>query len=165
MKMKKLLTLILMIVIVVSFSAAEPARFFVVEADTNIERGRFDFWFTEPCEILYIVMLNKKIFRFTTYNEDEIVIEYWELEKEIKRNGYEISDISFMIHNHPPGNPYFTPKDKDTFRRLLHCGFAGKFLLYGVRAKWIKALIITAEKDSKKFEKTVDFDKKISDNK
>lgn len=110
------------------------------ERDTDILTESFEPWFREVVESSYIVMHDKRAVRFTSYHENEVSIEYRQIERGLKAEGYGIPDIIYIIHNHY-GNPHFSSDDKDTYQHLLRDGFKGRYLLYSKGSVWIKELI------------------------
>jgi len=88
--------------------------------------------FTEPIEIVYIIMKDGVGFKHTSRYETKIHLNIGMLErklKKIKKRNYSIKEIMIVIHNHLR-NSEFSPEDHRQYMRLKEHGFNGSFLLY-----------------------------------
>ena len=85
--------------------------------------------FTEPIEMIYIIMEDERVFHRTSHDEVEISMDTGRLEKALKKKGYEIKDIAIVIHNHLK-DCRFSSEDHKRYRRLKKYGFNGLFLVY-----------------------------------
>ena len=87
--------------------------------------------FTEPCEIVYVIMDDWTTFTFSDQDENKIDFVIGTLEKQLRtqERNYKIEDIAIIIHNHLK-DCRFSPKDYIQYRRLKKYGFQGLFLLY-----------------------------------
>ena len=85
--------------------------------------------FTEPIEIVYIIMKDGKAFNRTNHDEIKINMDAGRLEKALKKRGYEIEGIAVIIHNHLR-SCRFSSEDYKRYRRLKKYGFDGLFLVY-----------------------------------
>ena len=92
--------------------------------------------FTEPFEIVYVIMDDRTIFPFSDQDEKRVIFIVGALEKQLRtpERDYKIKDIAVIIHNHFL-RCRFSPKDHKQHRRLKHYGFKGLFLLYCHRTK------------------------------
>lgn len=115
---------------------------FAGEKDLNPWR-RF---FTEPFETVYVIMKDKRVFWRTGTNEIQVNMDTGRLEKELKKEGYEIEDIAIVIHNHLK-TCRFSSSDHQRYRRLKKYGFNGRFLVYCHTSK--KTYDIEGRKKSK----------------
>ena len=86
-------------------------------------------FFTEPIEIVYIIMKDGRRFWRTSHDEVKISMDTGRLEKALKKRDYEIKDIAVVIHNHLK-DCRFSSDDYQRYRRLKKYGFNGYFLVY-----------------------------------
>lgn len=95
--------------------------------------NRWQSLFTEPCEILYIIMDDWTTFPFSNQDENQVLLILGTLEKELRtpERDYKIKDIAVIIHNHFKSRK-FSLADKKLYWRLKRkkYGFKGLFLLY-----------------------------------
>jgi len=97
--------------------------------------GQINPWqklFTEPCEIVYIIMKDGKIFKYENQDEIRVQMNIGKLEErlgKVKGKNYSIKKIKIVIHNHQRKN-YFTRPDYRQYRMLKKYGFNGFFLMY-----------------------------------
>jgi len=85
--------------------------------------------FPDPTEKVCIIMKDKGIFRFTSYNEQRVYMSVKRVEKKLKKHDFKISDIEIIIHNHFY-NCKFSESDKKQYRVFKRYGFNGLYLLY-----------------------------------
>jgi len=103
----------------------------VLSAEKKDSTNSWQKLFTEPVEIVYIIMKDKTGFKDTNYDENLIYMKIERLEERLKnsKGAYKIKDIAVVIHNHRK-KKYFTPKDIRQYEILKKHGFSGLFLLY-----------------------------------
>jgi len=92
----------------------------------------YDFFknrFTEPIEVLYLLMNDNTLYKVTSNNEFSISFDMNSLKKELKQNGHTISDALLIIHNHYSHRD-FTANDINAWRSFQDEGFTGNFYLY-----------------------------------
>jgi hypothetical protein len=88
--------------------------------------------FTEPVEIVYVIMKDGTPFNYTSHYDDKVYMSIGRLEKILKKfknKDYRIEDIATVIHNHLK-DCRFSLEDRKQYRRLKKYGFNGLFLLY-----------------------------------
>ena len=93
--------------------------------------------FTEPIEIVYIIMKDGATFPHTSKHGAMVDMSIGRLEEElrkIKGKNYSIKEIAVVIHNHRM-NKNFGQEDWRQYRMLKKYGFNGQFLLYCHRTK------------------------------
>ena len=110
-----------------------------VKSEDKIMYAIFKNRFTEPIEVMYFLMNDMRLFRATSNDESKVSLRIWELKREFKQNGYEISDIVVIIHNHDKV-AYFSPSDINVYKIFRGEGFEGKFYIYVYRTKGIYEL-------------------------
>ena len=98
--------------------------------------------FTEPVEIVYIIMKDGTGFKDTNYDENLVYMKIERLEERLKnsKRAYKIKDIAVVIHNHRK-KKYFTPEDIRQYETLKKHGFNGLFLLYCHRTNKTYSLV------------------------
>lgn len=115
------------------------AHYNAVKSEDKIMYAIFKDKFTEPIEVMYFLMDDMKLLKITSHDEIRIEFKIWELKKDFERNGYEISNIIVIIHNHMKC-AYFSDDDINTYRTFKGEGFKGKFYIYVHRNKGIYEL-------------------------
>lgn len=101
----------------------------VLPAEKKAETNPWQCFFIEPIEIIYVIMKDERIFRHTDHDGIQVGMDAGRLEKELKKEGYEIEDIAIVIHNHLKVCR-FSSDDHKRYRRLKKYGFKGLFLVY-----------------------------------
>ena len=103
---------------------------------SGIEKSNFiNSWqelFTEPFEIIYIIMKDNKVFKHSNQDEIKVYMDSGRLEealKNFKTKSYSIKNIAIIIHNHLKGCR-FSDEDHKQYRSLKEYGFNGFFLVY-----------------------------------
>jgi len=96
--------------------------------------GKINFFsklFTEPIEILYIIMKDGTPFRYTSFDENRIWLNVEEMERGLRTpdRKYSISDIAIIIHNHLIEDKA-SDDDRRQLKDLKKHGFKGLFLIY-----------------------------------
>lgn len=105
---------------------------FVFSSEKNKQIKSWQELFTEPFEIVYIIMKDGARFKHTSQYEIRIKMSIGRLEetlKKIKGKNYSIKEIKLVIHNHRLKN-YFTRSDYRQYWMLKKYGFNGLFLMY-----------------------------------
>jgi len=93
--------------------------------------------FTEPFEIVYVVMKDGATFPCTSKHEAMVDMSIGKLEeklRKVKGKNYSIKEIAVVIHNHRM-KKNFGQEDWRQYYMLKKYGFNGKFLLYCHRTK------------------------------
>jgi len=99
------------------------------------KRDDFNPWqkfFTEPFEIVYVIMKDGATFPCTSNHETMVDMSIGKLEeklRKVKGKNYNIKEIAVVIHNHRRKN-YFTRGDYKQYKMLKKYGFNGLFLMY-----------------------------------
>lgn len=101
----------------------------VLSAKEKKEVNPWQELFTEPIEIVYIIMKDGSHLKQTNYEERLVRMGAGKLETILKKTPYEIKDITIIIHNHRFERK-FSPSDWRFYRDLKKRGFEGHFLLY-----------------------------------
>ena len=87
-------------------------------------------YFTEPCEISYVVFWDGYILKFTSYEDWRVNLSYYQFKEIVEEKGRKIEDIAIKIHNHLPGGSYrFSPGDLSFMRDMRRDGFEGSYCL------------------------------------
>ena len=101
--------------------------------EVYVQRANTD-WasaFSESFEILYLIMYDTSGFGLTTMEGNRINITIPWLEEYLAEEGYEISDIAIMIHNHFKV-PHLSWGNGLVLMRLRERGFRGSFGVYHI---------------------------------
>lgn len=110
----------------------------VIYAQVHVfEGGLFKNWFTEPVESVYLVCFDGKMFRWVSYHSHTILVFLDDIKWQLEKVNKDFSDIMFIIHNHT-SSMSFSPRDIQTYHRLVRRGFKGAFLLYQPTGNVIK---------------------------
>ena len=110
-----------------------------VKSEDKIMYALFKDSFTEPIEVMYLLMNDMQRYRLTSNYENVVFFRMWELENDLKRDGYKISDIIVIIHNHTT-QTCFSKMGIISYGRFKSRGFEGKFYIYVYRNKTIYEL-------------------------
>ena len=110
-----------------------------VKSDDAIMYALFKDRFTEPMEVMYFLMNDMRLLKATSNDETKISLRIWDLERKFKSQGYEISDVIVIIHNHTK-RAYFSTSDIEMYKIFRGMGFEGKFYIYVERNKTIYEL-------------------------
>jgi hypothetical protein len=110
-----------------------------IKSEDKIMYGIFENRFTEPIEVMYFLMNDMRLFKVTSNHENKVSFVLPTLVKEFKQNGYDISDVIVIIHNHTK-RAYFSNSDIVIYRLFRGMGFDGKFYIYVYRTKSIYEL-------------------------
>lgn len=127
--MKKLLSILVFCTLIFSVSVASD--FQAVEVYTQRLQSDWVSAFSEPFEILYLIMYDTSGFGLTTMEEGRINITVTYLVEYLREEGYELSDIAIMLHNHFR-IPRLSWEDERRLRELRNRGFRGSFGVYHV---------------------------------
>jgi len=93
------------------------------------EGNLFDNCFKEPFETVFIIMEDGKIYGFSAHLENTVGIGATFIRDFLKRKGYEISQISIIVHNHSH-MPKLSYSDITVYRELVRMGFKGSYGIY-----------------------------------
>jgi len=85
--------------------------------------------FKEPFEILLLQTWDGKIYTLSNRLDNQIIIPIYYLKEILAKDGYKISDLIVVIHNHH-FIFRFSKADLRYYRLLKQEGFHGLFLLY-----------------------------------
>ena len=86
--------------------------------------------FTEPCETIYIIMKDNKIFKDSTQNVGGVLVNAEGIKEALgNTRKYSMEDIAIVIHNHRFRRK-FSSSDWQFYRDLKKRGFNGHFLMY-----------------------------------
>ncbi|MBA7684826.1 hypothetical protein ES703_93239 [subsurface metagenome] len=88
--------------------------------------------FTEPSEIVYVIMKDGATFPCTSKHEVMVDMSIGRLEeklRKVKGKNYSIKEIAIIIHNHRKKKS-FSRSDYKQYWTLKSYGFDGRFLLY-----------------------------------
>jgi len=110
-----------------------------VKSEDKIMYAIFENRFTEPIEVMYFLMNDMRLFKVTSNHENKVSFVLPVLVGEFKQNGYDISDIIVIIHNHQK-RTYFSRSDIVIYGLFKGEGFDGKFYIYVWRTKGIYEL-------------------------
>ena len=110
-----------------------------VKSDNAILYAIFKDRFNEPIEVMYFLMNDMKLFKTTSNDENKIAIVLWTIKGSFKQEGYEVSDVIVIIHNHVIYT-HFSPDDIVVYNVFKGEGFEGKFYIYVRRNKTIYEL-------------------------
>ena len=110
-----------------------------VKSEDKIMYAIFKDGFKEPIEIIYFLFNDMVVCRITSTYENKVFINIRELRRDFKKNGYIVSDVIVIIHNHIT-DAYFSEADIDTYKTFRNMGFEGKFYIYVHRTKGIYEL-------------------------
>ena len=119
---------VLLLIIVLLFS---PVLISPQSQEIYIQRLEMD-WasaFSEPFEILYLIMYDTSGFGLTTMQENQVRLGVAWLVGYLAEEGYEVSDIAIMVHNHLR-DPHFSWGNGMVLKQLRERGFDGSFGLY-----------------------------------
>ena len=135
-KTKWLLTIALCLL---CWTSVDAPNYNAVKSNDKILYALFKNKFKEPIEVLYFLMNDMKLYRLTSNHENKVSFVLPELVREFRQNGYEVSDIIVIIHNHT-SRAYFSNSDIVMYRLFRGMGFEGKFYIYVWRTKGIYEL-------------------------
>jgi len=132
-----------------------PSNLSVYWAEGDIFAG----YFTEPCEVSYVVFWDGHILKFTSYEGWRVDLLYFQFKKVIEKEGRKIGDIAIKIHNHLSGGGYaLSPGDLSFMRAMRRDGFEGSYCLKPPtgkirvrRDKDIALIQLLKKKETKKF--------------
>ena len=119
---------VLLLIIVLLFS---PVLISPQSQEVYIQRLEMD-WagaFAEPFEILYLIMYDTSGFGLTTMQENQVQVSVAWLVGYLAEEGYEVSDIAIMIHDHLR-DPHFSWGNGMVLNQLRERGFDGSFGVY-----------------------------------
>lgn len=106
--------------------------------------------FTEPFEMVYVIMKDGATFPCTSRHETMVDMSIGRLKEELKKRDFSMKDIAVVIHNHRMKKT-FGQEDWRQYHLLKRYGFNGRFLLYCHRTKEVYDI-----EDKKKSAKTPD---------
>lgn len=95
--------------------------------------------FTEPIGIVYILMSDMFLYKVILDEDSMDKFSMWSLKNHLEKDGYNISDIVLVIHNHTRSRR-FSSFDAQVWQLLKKQGFTGKFYLYVNMSKGIYEL-------------------------
>ena len=121
------------------WTSLDAPNYNAVKSDDPILYALFKDKFKEHIEVLYFLMNDMRLFKLTSNHENRVSFALPKLVKEFKQNGYEVSDIIVIIHNHKK-RAYFSKSDIVMYRLFRGKDFKGKFYIYVWRTKGIYEL-------------------------
>ena len=110
-----------------------------VKSEDKIMYAIFKDGFKEPIEIIYFLFNDMVVCKITSNYENKVFINIRKLKRVFKENGYIVSDVIVIIHNHI-ADVYFSEADIDTYETFKSMGFEGTFYIYVHRTKGIYEL-------------------------
>ena len=131
--------LLLIVLSLLCWTSTGDANYNAVKSEDKIMYALFENMFTEPIEVLYLLTNDMRGYKLTSNYENIVLFRMWELEKTLKRDGYKISDIIVIIHNHTT-QAYFSRRDIISYKVFKSNGFEGKFYIYVSRNRTIYEL-------------------------
>lgn len=136
--MTTLIGLLLLLLLFPSWTTNQGMDVYVMKGKLNWKAS-----FTEPFEILYLLVIGEHdtpLIGLTTMEEDRINVSVAFIIEFLKADGYELSDVAIMIHNHFE-SPFLSWGNGIVLKKLRDKGFKGSFGVYHVpsdKIKWAK---------------------------
>lgn len=136
--MRKLVLVLLILLLLPAWTSNQGMDVYVMKGRLNWKAS-----FTEPFEVLYLVVIGKNdtpLIGLTTMEEDRINVSVAFIEEFLKADGYELSDVAIMVHNHFKV-PFLSWGNGLVLKKLRGRGFTGAFGAYHVptdRIIWAK---------------------------
>lgn len=132
---KKSVLICLAILFLVNFSYTPQT----LQEDVFIIKGRMN-WkdaFNEPFEIVFLVTYDTYLIGMTSQEEHTVGVSVTYIMEYLKADGYELSDIAIMVHNHF-SMPFLSWGNGMVLKELRNRGFKGSFGVYHTPTDTIK---------------------------
>lgn len=105
----------------------------IINAQVNIayvtSGNIFNKSFTEPFEILYLVLYNGDWYGISTHDENKIAVDAHYIKRFLEKRGKKLEDVAIMAHNHFAA-PRLSDGNSLFMKKLRGLGFKGSYCIY-----------------------------------